>query len=103
MDNFRGSTVGMQVAEAKAELMNQPQTRASKPPATIDLKRRRRLDQLSLEELLPLTCMLPNKDGAQQPRERWTPGRTAGLTRDARAARLARDIPMHSLRDRGAR
>jgi len=81
--------------------MAQSHPQASNPLATTDLKRRRRIDQLTLDELKPLASLLAGKGVAGQPRERWTPGRTARLTRDARAARLASDIPPSSSRDRG--
>jgi len=76
--------------------------RASNPLVTTDVKRRRRIDQLTLDELTPLASMLAGKGVAGQPRERWTPGRTARLTRDARAARLASDAPPSSSRERSA-
>jgi hypothetical protein len=70
--------------------MDQTQARAENAPTTSEVKGRRRIDQLTLEELAaPLTFLLESNEDATAPRERWTPGRTARLTRDLRAARLA--------------
>jgi hypothetical protein len=78
--------------------MAESHARASNPLTTTEVKRRRRIDQLTLDELTPLALL-----GGERERERWTPGRTARLTRAARATRLASDIPPSSSRDRRKR
>jgi len=85
----------------RATSMAESHPRASNPLATTDIKRRRRLDQLTLDELRPLAAMRSGADNGA--RERWTPGRTARLARDARAARLSSDLPPSSSRARRQR